>query len=120
MAGGINPLPSIGPIVDGTSSRLMSPASILDTTIGLYLSTVGGTTTFLSTGNVLITTPLVAITAASTTMSGTLAVAGLATVGGALTVTGLVTGGSVTLQGHIHSVGGSAAPSTGTPSMPPP
>lgn len=120
MAGGINPLPSIGPIVDGTSSRLMSPASILDKTIGFYTNTVAGITTFLSTGNVLITTPLVAITAASTTMSGTLAVAGLATVGGALTVTGLVTGGSVTLQGHIHSVGGSAAPSTGTPSMPPP
>ena len=108
MAGGINPLPSIGPIIDGTSSRLMSPASILDTTIGAYLSTVGLTTTFASTGNVLIGAPIVSVTAATTTMSGT------------LTVTGLVTGGATVLQTHIHNTPVTGGSSSGTyPTTPP-
>tara|TARA_B100000900_G_C20601138_1_gene725640 strand:+ start:4703 stop:7057 length:2355 start_codon:yes stop_codon:yes gene_type:complete len=104
MVGGANPLPSIGPIVDGTSHRQMSPASILDRTIGFYTNTVAGITTFASTGNVLIGAPVVAITAPATTMSGT------------LTVTGIVTGTGVTLQGHTHVY----APGTGGASSPQP
>jgi len=113
MAGGVNPLPSIGPIVDGTSHRQMSPASILDRTIGFYTNTVAGITTFASTGNVLIGAPTVAITAAGTTMSGF------------LTVTGLVTGGATVLQSHTHlylsGAGGASSPqpSTGTLTGPP-
>ena len=130
MAGGVNPLPSIGPIIDGTSHRQMSPASILDRTIGFYTNTVLGITTFASTGNFLIGTPLVQITAAATTISG------YTTIGGYLTVTGLVTGldeiqvganpaSAVTLSGHTHlylsGSGGASSPqpSTGTQSSPP-
>ena len=74
MAGGLNPIPSIAPIIDGTSFRQMSPASIVDKTIGFYTNTVAGITTIASTGNVNINTPTFAVTAGASTMSGTLVV----------------------------------------------
>ena len=108
MAGGLNPLPSIGPIIDGTSFRQMSPASIVDKTIGFYTNTVAGITTIASTGNVNINTPTFAVTAGASTMSGT------------LVVTGLVTGGTTVLQTHIHNTPVAGGSSAGTyPTTPP-
>ena len=87
----------------------------LPTTFGTPAAVLAGTTTQIMTNaSILTVTPTVGITAI-TNILGATTVTGVGLVNGALTVTGLVTGGTTILQTHVHSVGGSAAPSTGTP-----
>ena len=97
----------------GTISNVTGAA--LPGTFGTPAAVLAGTTTQIMTNaSILTVTPTVGITAI-TNILGATTVTGVGLVNGALTVTGLVTGGTTILQTHVHSVGGSAAPSTGTP-----
>ena len=97
----------------GTISNVTGAA--LPGTFGTPAAVLAGTTTQIMTNaSILTVTPTVGITAITNNLGAT-TVTGVGLVNGALTVTGLVTGGTTILQTHVHSVGGSAAPSTGTP-----
>ena len=113
----------------GFINNAIAAAGIITDTTGAPLPTTFGTpsaipigtsSTIMTNASLLTVTPIVGITAVTniigaTTITGATQITGLTSVTGALTVTGLVTGGSTVLQSHVHSVGGSAAPSTGMP-----